>query len=325
MQTLAAEVGPCEVYSIDEAFFAVPDSVTEGELAAIRERIYRDVGLPVSIGVASTKTLAKQGSEIAKKGTGVCVMTPALFESAVASAPCSSVWGLGRQTSEKLRRMGVETVAEFLALDRAVVRAHFGVSGERIYSELSGTPAHSVGHTTDDLRQSLMSSRSFEKTTHDRADLESAVAYHVSELAEKLRERHLLASRMYVSLLTSRHGDYFLRGGSEEVVLEEPTAETSTLINKALRCVRGAYDPEVPYKKAGVVLSGLMPEAYASASLFGSKETRAIDAVADLINVRFGHNTIRSAAIRSAGPKTSAKLRSPQYTTRWGDIPTVRA
>jgi DNA polymerase V len=325
MQTLADEVGPCEVYSIDEAFFSLPDTVTEAKLAAIRERIYRDVGLPVSIGAASTKTLAKQGSEIAKKGSGVCVLTPALFAEAVAPAPCASVWGLGRQTSEKLRRMGVETVAQFLALDRAVVRAHFGVGGERIYSELSGTPAYAVGHTTEDIRKSLMSSRSFEKTTHDRADLESAVAYHVNELAGKLREKHLLASRMYVSLLTSRHSDYFLRGGSEEIVLEEPTAETSVLIGEALRAVRAAHDPEVPYKKAGVVLSGLMPEAYASASLFERKESRAVDAVADLINARFGHNAIHSAAVRSAGPKTSAKLRSPQYTTRWGDIPTVRA
>jgi len=328
MQTLASQVGPCEIYSIDEAFFDIDDACTESDVLAIRARVMQDVGLPVSIGVASTKTLAKQASSMAKKGNGVCILKDTAQEE-IGEAQCSSVWGLGRQTSAKLREMGVVTISDFLKLDLAVIRRHFGVAGERIRSELNGIVVHELGKNSEDIQQSIMSTRSFEKTTHALHELESAVAYHVSFIAEKLREKKLLASRLHVSIQASRHGDFFMRRGSAEVVLEKPTSSTSMLLKEALKQVGNFYDGEVPYKKAGVVVSGLMPQFYLTGSLFEPKldtyEEEVLDSVADLINDKYGHGTVRTGVILQSGARGSAKLRSKEYTTRWKDIPSVSA
>ncbi len=327
MQALAAEVGVCEIYSIDEAFFAIADDVSQEEVLRIRAQIMKKVGVPVSIGIASTKTLAKQASALAKKAGGACILTQELWEEEQKRAPCSSVWGLGRATSAKLSGMGIATVAQFLVLDRAVVRRHFGVSGERLYDELHGTQVHGVGTTSEDIQQSIMSTRSFEKTTSELEHLQSAVAYHVSFAAQKLREKKLVASRLHVAILTSRHGDFLLQSGMGEVILDEPTAHTQKLLQAALAEVERLYVKRVPYKKAGVVLSGLMPESYVTGDLFSptSVQDRLLDDLADSINERFGHNVLKHAVIRGNPTRTSAKLRSQEYTTRWKDIPTVKA
>ena len=328
MHTLTSEVGECEVYSIDEAFFEVSDTITQDEVMAIRLRVMKNVGLPVSIGVAKTKTLAKQASAMAKKITnGICILTLDDQEH-INNAPCSSVWGLGRQTSTKLREMGVTTIGEYIALDRAVVRRDFGIAGERVYNELQGTVVYGLGHNSEDIRKSITSSRSFEKTTNNLANLESAVAYHVTSVAEKLREKKLVASRVYVTMQASRHGDFFLRNTSTEIVLTLPTSSTNDLLTEVLARVRTLYDPEVPYKKVGVTLGGLMPESYVTTTLFGvsmKDEDMNIDAVTDSINEKFGHGTLRSGVIFAGATRSSAKLRSKEYTTHWEDIPSVGA
>jgi DNA polymerase V len=329
MQTLEAEVGLCDVYSIDEAFFEVPDDATEADIRAVRSRVMQDVGLPVSIGIASTKTLAKQASVMAKKGNGVCMLTEALWKEKMVIASCASVWGLGRQTTAKLRELGVKTVAEFLALDRSVIRKHFGVGGDRIYLELQGIVVHKLGSSHDDVQQSIMSTRSFEKTTNKLSDLESAIGYHVSEVAEKLREKKLLTTHLSVIIQASRHGDFMLRRGSSEVVLPMPIADTQTLLHEALAQVHKLYDSEVPYKKAGVVVGGLIPETYLTHSLFDAqeetKDTVSVDSVRDILNEKFGHGTVRSGVVLQSGARGSQKLRSKEYTTNWKDIPTISA
>jgi len=328
METLASQVGPCEVYSIDEAFFEIQDDCTEAEVLAIRAYIMKHVGLPVSIGVASTKTLAKQASSLAKKGNGACILKGDISKT-IGHLPCSSVWGLGRQTVTKLRTMNVGTISEFLALDRSVIRSHFGVVGDRICCELQGISVSALGTHALDIRQSIMSTRSFEKTTQDIHAIESAVGYHVSEVGKKLRQMKLVASRMTVYMQASRHSDFTFRVGVKEVSFTEPTASTRELLKRALEQVELLYDSEVPYKKAGVVVSGLMPETYTTGNLFslkdGIKDTSKLDAVSDALNQKFGHGTLTVGVVQTSGARGSAKLRSKEYTTNWKDIPTVRA
>lgn len=327
METLAREVGECEIYSIDEAFFEIRDDITEDELRHVRATVMRNVGIPVSIGAASTKTLAKEASEFAKKGSGVCILAESDLHR-LKDVPCASVWGMGRKTVEKLKTFGVSSIGDFLALDPAVVRSHFGVFGDRIRAELQGTVAYPLHENSDAVRQSIMSSRSFEKTTRRKEDIESALAYHVSAAASKLREKGLLASKIYLSISASRHGDFFMRRGSTEIVLDEPSADTHILIKSVLRAVSDVFDPEVPYKKASVVMGGLIPQCYATGDLFtapGEESSPALSRVLDMINDRYGHNTIRSGVIRQNGPRTAASLRSPEYSTRWKDIPSVHA
>lgn len=328
MKTLESEVGFIDVYSVDEAFFELPDDTTEEEIAALRARIIAQVGIPVSIGVAETKTLAKQASVLAKKNNGVCILTSDLWKEKMDTVLCGSVWGVGRQTTVKLRAMGVETVAQYIALPLPILRQYFGVVGERTQKELQGVSVYAVGEgAREESQQSIMSTRSFEKTTTNLHDLESAIGYHVTEVAEKLREKKVSAVRMSVMILPSRHGDFFLHRGSAEVVFSPPTNATQKLLSEALLQLSTIYEKDVPYKKAGVVVSALVPEDYSTGTLFAEQkvDTKKIDVLTDMLNDKFGHGTVRSGVILKNGARGSAKLRSKEYTTRWGDIPTVQA
>lgn len=329
MRTLENEVGVCDIYSIDEAFFHIADDATEAEILLIRARIMKNVGLPVSIGVASNKTLAKQASVIAKKGTGACILTKEKWLERTQMTSCGSIWGIGRQMVTTLRGMDVSTVAEFMALDRSIVRKVLGVQGDRIYLELHGESVHTLGQNSKDIQQSIMSTRSFEKTTSKLSELESAIGYHISFASEKLREKKLVASKLYVQILPSRHGDFALRRGSSDITLSIPTADTQTLLTEALTQVRTMFDPEVPYKKAGVVLGGLMPASYITNTLFETpipqESPKNIDTITDALNLKFGSGTIRSGVVLQSGARTRASLRSKDYTTSWKDIPSVRA
>jgi DNA polymerase V len=172
-----------------------------------------------------------------------------------------------------------------------------------------------------------MSTRSFEKTTNGLSALESALGYHVSEVAEKLREKKLLATTMTVMILPSRHSDFFMRRGSISLNLPRPTSETSAILHEALLALKQVYDHEVPYKKAGVLLGGLLPLHVNTGSLFdvGAKDTHVLDEITDAVNTKFGHGTLRSGVVLKSGARGSAKLRSKEYTTNWKDIPTVHA
>ncbi len=328
MQTLAQEVGECEIYSIDEAFFILPDDVTQADVRAIRKRVVQNVGIPVSIGVAKTKTLAKQASSLGKKGDGVYVLNQEDWQERAKSVMCGEIWGLGRQTTTKLSEQGVKTVAEYMALRRGLVSGLYGVSGERIYDELHGVPVVRIDSNSDATRKSIASTRSFAKITTDIADLESAVAGHVSHCAESMRKRGVVSSKVHVQIQTDRYGDFFMQGDSAEILLAQPTAETAVLLRETLKQVRRMYKTDVPYKKTGVTFSGLMPESYTTGTLFGQEKEKSsgvLDAVIDGMNERFGKGMIRSAAIHTTRGTSNAKLRSKSYTTQWKDIPTIVA
>lgn len=326
MDTLAEEVGECDIYSIDEAFFTV-SATSEAELARLRAIIMQKTGIPVSIGVAATKTLAKEASEIAKKGSGVCLLTAPEWAVRAETTPCSDIWNLGRATTVKLQKLGVETVAEFMRLERRSVRQLFGIAGERIYDELSGVAVYGLDDDPRDTRKSTTSSRSFAEVTHDLPALQSAVAYHVAQVSRKIRSLNLACTVMYIELRASRHSDFSYRKGSTEVVFDVPTESTHELTKLAHGAVARIFDPEIPYKKAGVTVSGLVPKQYLSPSLFDrrSEGMSQLDQVLDAINERFGFAALHSAAIMPSRDRSNRKLRSAAYTTSWADIPTVRA
>jgi len=327
MDVLHQEVGKCEIYSIDEAFFTVSAGEALEYAQSIRNIVMKKVGIPVSVGFASTKTLAKQASSLGKKEGGYYVLGDTQWKEHASLVRCGEIWGLGRQTSTKLSQMGIKTVADFMSLSHAEIRQNFGVGTERVYSELHGKKVFSVGGSSESVRQSIMSTRSFAQTTTSCADLESAVAQHVTSVAEKLRQRNLLASRMNVQIQTNRFGDFFMQGDSAEVVFPEPTAQTAVLLKFALGKVRSMFLEGVPYKKSGVSMSGLVPESYVTQDMFTvhiEKTASKLDEVTDAINEKFGRGALRSAAILDRGAKTNVQLRSPHYTTDWKDIPKVR-
>lgn len=328
MQVLAEEVGACEVYSIDEAFFSVPDSVTEEDACYVRDLLLRKVGVPVTIGIADTKTLAKVASDVGKKKEGFYILTNNDWQQRAEEFRCGSVWGLGRQTATKLSEMGVRSASAFMQLERSVVRQKFGLGTERVYDELHGISTSKLAENSEMLRQSIASTRSFAVETTDLSVLESAVAQHVVHIAQKLRERNLCASRMYIQLQTNRYGDFFMQGSSKEVILSEPTAQTVVLVRAAMKAAQSEYKANVPYKKIGVTVSGLCPESFMTQNLFDAadeetEEKGALDAVTDMLNEKFGRGAVRPAVLLKENAKSNAKLRSQEYTTLWKDIPTV--
>lgn len=327
MNVLAQEVGACEIYSVDEAFFKLPNNVSLADVRTIRDVVTRKVGVPVSVGVASTKTLAKVAGGIGKKGDGAYILTSEDWEQKALETATGSIWGLGRATNAKLTTMNVKTAAEFMRLPRSSIRQQFGLGTQRVYDELQGTPVYTVGENSEGVRQSIASTRSFAQETQKRTDLETAVAGHVVHIAEKLRERKLSASRLHIQLLTNRYGDFFLQGSSGEITLHAPTNETAILLKHALAEVRKLYRNGVPYKKAGVTAGGLLPETCVTQNLFQEQtpqEVQEVDSVIDAINAQFGKGTVRPGVLLDKARISNAKLRSPNYTTMWKDIPTVR-
>ena len=222
---LKEELSDVEQYSIDEAFFAISGTKEEvvARVTRIKLRIEQLVGVPVSVGVAATKTIAKVAVDQAKKTTGILVLSKTDWELARHELPLGDVWGVGRKLSTRFTVLGVKTVPELLHTAPVVVEKHFGVVGLRLQAELSGDAAYPVCSTSLP-QQSIMSSRSFKDATEDVMVLEDAVAFHTRAVAADLRRLGKVVSVIRVSIRPSRFSSYLLRGGVAEHQLSEPAA-----------------------------------------------------------------------------------------------------
>ncbi len=344
MIALESEFEECSVYSIDEAFFEVDEGITEAEIAEIRARIIQKTGIPVSIGVARTKTLAKIANRIAKtknerrptsliKGgvyEGVCSMTDSVYSDMVRDLPCGSVWGIGRKTSALLSTHKIYTVSNLLAQDRTFIKNNLGLVGERICMELRGMRAYELADGDDEEQSSYMSTRSFGAPVRDKHALLCALSYHVTHVARKLRKDVCVASRITVIVRGSRYGAFSHREGSQSVGLIEPTNSTMVLIKEAAKLLDTLYSEEVPYKKAGIVLSEIRPWSNTPRSLFangnGTETLEKIDAVVDSLTDKFGSGILHSGTIyKTKNWKEKRTYTSKEYTTKWSDIACVKA
>ena len=327
MDTLKAEVSEAEQYSVDEAFFELSGSETEvkAEIARLKVLIQKEVGVPVSIGVARTKTIAKYASEKEKRGTGLCVLVGADWQAVIPELPLAQIWGVGGKTAQKFSENGLRTVADFLQTDTERLQTLFGVHGVRLQAELTERSVYRLGDRANVKQQSIMSTRSFAKELTERSKLEEAAAYHVTQVAKELRQKGLQARSITVSLRTNRHGDWLLHGGSETHFLTLPSNDTRTLLQAARTLIESLYDPKVPYKKAGVVVSGLEAEAGETGSLFpGKSDDSELMKTMDRLNDQFGPQAIQVGLIRAgSGIFSRSESRSPHYTTDWQQLPSV--
>lgn len=325
MDVLAREVSAVEQYSVDEAFFVLPEgSATTCRVRAahLKATVEREVGVPVTVGIARTKTIAKCATELGKKADGVKVLAGATWNRVRQDFPLADVWGVGGKTAAKLRTEGLTTVADLLAADPARVQALFGVHGIRLRWELAEQRADR-SNAGDELQQSIMSTRSFRETTTERAVLHDALAYHVAHAAEELRTLGACAQGLRVLIRPSRHGDWSLRGGVREALLTEPTDDTRTLLKEATRLMEVIFEDGVPYKKAGVVLTHIVPRASVAPSLFAPvAETSKLFGTIDALNQRFGSGTLTIGRTRSTERWAASRTHlSPRYTTDWKQIP----
>ena len=331
METLSPLVPAMEVYSIDEAFLRLADGQDTAWARGVREMVRQWTGIPVSVGLAPTKTLAKLANHLAKHDPaagGVFVIERDAL-GVLDGIDCGEVWGIGRRTAEKLRGMRIRTAGDLRRADPVRVRRQLGVVGERIVRELNGLSCLQL----EDLpppKKSIATARSFGRPVETLEEMEEAVAAYVARVAEKLRVARLLATHLQVFVETNPFNrELPQHHAGAQKVLPAAVNTTPLLTTPALELVRGIFAPGHRYKKAGVVVSGLVREGAVQGDLFAATDSpsqRAVAAVMDHLNRRLGAGTVRYGAAGFAqGWSMRQERRSQRFTTRWSDLPVASA
>jgi DNA polymerase V len=334
--------GDVEVYSIDEAFLnleniPLPDLSTVA--ATIRHSIKQNLGLPVCVGVAPTKTLAKVANHLAKKNSayqGVAVLdTPAKQAAARQKLPVEEIWGVGRRYASKLHQNQIYTAADLVDRSAGWVYKHMGgVVGIRLRQELLGQPCQDIDITANPARKNIACTRSFSQYITQLPDMQEAVATYVARAAEKLREQRSAAKTISVFVRTNQFSVQAPQYHREARV-SLPTASTDTgeLIRYALQALRQIFRTGYSYKKAGVILSEITPEDQVQTDLFDTHnrvKSQALMQTLDKLNTKLGKNDWATSMVGYAAAGTSKdwkmtiSKRSPRYTTHWGELLKVK-
>ena len=326
LATLSAEI---EVYSIDEAFVGLtglPAHRWEGYGHQLRDAVYQQVGIPVSVGLAPTKTLAKLASRIAKRGGGVCSLWHRDdIHTTLTQFAVEDIWGIGPRFSKKLSLHNVFTASEFIAIPEWWVQKQMTVVGLRTHRELRGIPCIAM-ESAPPPRQTMVHSRSFPGSITELDVLQEATASFAARLGAKLRRHHLHATWLRVFLVPARRVNLPGRGISGS--LPWPTADTRALIMLAHQLLSRIWEPGLPYGKAGVMALELRSDTVVQQSLLSTPPDPAVMAALDAVNNKLGAGTIRLAAEgtpRARQWRGRSNLRSPRYTTRWSELPVIRA
>lgn len=326
MTVLKSYVKRVEVYSIDEAFLDLSDQKDiVSWVHQLSKEVYKATGIPVSIGVGSSKTLAKVANKVAKsQGVKSFVITKENREKVLSRTDVSDIWGVGRQYQKFLRGEGIQTAYDLTLRQDAWIKKHMTKVGLQTADELRGFPRFPFEFVSPPKKH-IIATRSFGKSTGDIQDIKQAVAFHIARAAEKLRKQQGLASGLHVSFHTSRFQPkhrYMYRAHFIELPLA--TSSTVTLTKYALRMVEKLFVPGYPYAKAGVGLSQISSVDSIQMSLWGqgfdSKEAKVMEVLYQ-INGTYGRNTLQLA---SAGFKQKWKLRSNfrsnRFTTSFYEI-----
>lgn len=320
-----------EQYSIDECFFTFDSDNPEEVARALKEQVERLVGIPVSVGVSLSKTQAKYASSVAKKTSGTAVLEADYWQENSSSITLAEIWGVGGGRARNFSEKGIVTIEDLIKLDTSLLARFFGVEGVRLKEELQGRQVLAVKPIRN-AQKSVMSTRSFAETTTSYPVLEDAVMYHLYQGVKDLEMMNLLTVSLRVMISPSRHGDYAFFGASKEVVLTSPTSDLFTLQNVAGDLLRACYQPDVPYKKAGIAMSELVSPQSKTESLFKNDEVRQ-DKTSELtktimdINKKHGKSLLQlgRTEIKSVDWRVRKDVLSPSYTTSWSELKVVRS
>lgn len=348
MMSIAAGLGPeQEIYSIDESFIGVAGirDVTR-RAHAVRERILQWIGIPCGIGIGATKTLAKLANHVAKSAdrkpgsypaefarvANLAALPAADLEAVLAATELGEVWGIGRRIGAQLQAAGLRTALDVARLDPAMVRRRWSVVLERTVRELQGQPCVGLEEVAA-AKKEIACTRSFGRAITRLPDLEEAISEFSARAAEKLRKQDVRAGQVLVFIHTSpfrREDRQYSR--SITVPLRRPTADTALITASAVRGLQAIYRPDYRFAKAGVMLLDLQASSIEQGELDlddpGDDRSRLMSAV-DSINTRHGRGTVKLASVGTAGDARAwsmrQDLRTPDYTTRWTDLPVARA
>jgi DNA polymerase V len=322
-----------EVYSIDECFLDLSE-LHIADLSTwaknVREQIRKEVGMPVSIGVGPTKTLAKVATSYAKKHDGIAVIdTEEMREQVLQGLAIGDVWGIGWRTAPKLRERGMTNAWQLVTANDAWLKQYFNIAGMRMVNELRGVSCLRFGDKRE-KRQSIMVSRAFGHKVREYHQLESAAASFATRATAKLRVQGSVSSKVVVYLTTSRHDEH-ARSVSKSVRLAEATADTGRIIAAALELLEELYDPDFSYQKIMIILLDIVDREAWQLSLTDparerERQERLMQGV-DALNLRYGLGTVWHAAEDKSRAHWQSKhaLRSQRYTTNWNELPRVKA
>jgi DNA polymerase V len=321
-----------ELYSVDEAFLCLETKNMHGSLTElgrkIKATVYKWTGIPLSIGVAETKTLAKLANNIAKKSEkaqGVLDLTRSPYQDcALERTPVQDVWGIGRQHTKLLHSRGIKTARELRDADLRWVRSRMTVTGARIVEELRGHCCLPL-ESCPPAKKSLTCSRSFGAVIETLPELREAVASFTTRVAERLRKNYLAAGAITVFAATNRFakdGSYYANSTTCE--LAYPTDTTTELLARSLACLEKLYREGCKFKSAGVMLGALVPASPMTIRMQDDGEwlrSRKLMNALDAINARLGRDTVRyGVAGFKYHWKTKFEKRSQRYTTSWSEI-----
>jgi DNA polymerase V len=350
--------GDIEVYSIDESFltFDTQFNTVETTCKTLRAKVLQGTGVPVSIGIAPTKTLAKIANHVAKKGVATgflghnmersnipqtcgtegvfALIETDIINEILSNFEVNKVWGIGRAYQKTLADYGILTAFDLKNASQTWIKQKFGVVMLRTVKELNGIPCLALEPPVES-RQNVMVSRSFRKDVYAISELTEALSMYATRLGEKLRQYKQTTAQLTIFLWTNPHKRltvdakiYF----SETIKLPYATSDTAMLIHYALMVLKKIYQPKLNYKKGGILAHDLMPDNATQGNLFESMDTAArhktLMRVMDSLNKKYGKETLQ---IASCGvqhtPHTwsrQAQFCSAGYTTKWGEILRVK-
>ncbi|WP_136467719.1 Y-family DNA polymerase [Flagellimonas onchidii] len=323
-----------EVYSIDEAFlkfegFDAYDFDTYGR--EIQKTIQRCTGIPISIGLAPTKALAKIANKIAKKlrtrtGDVFVIQSDESRIKALKWSKIETVWGIGHGNLKRLRSRNIKTAYDFTQLSDEWVKKQMAIIGLRLKKDLEGIPTLDLDDDARD-RKTIATTRSFEYTYSDIENIKERISTFASSCAEKLRSQNSSCNHIVVFLRSNRHKkDDPQHRASTIVTLPYATDSSLTISNHAVEAVGAIYKPGIKYKRAGVIVSGLIPTDQRQLDLFLTENPKHhnIMKVMDNVNNKYGYKI----KIANQDLKRTWKMRqehlSPRYTTDINDIITVK-
>lgn len=318
-----------EIYSIDEAFLDL-NSLEASQIqlfcAALQKKIFKYVGIPTSIGIGRTKTLAKMANYMAKTNLKTPVFALNNPESHwLAQIPVGEVWGIGRQWQKALKSLGILTALDLANKSPQWIREKFNVVLQRTALELNGLSCLSLEAPSS--RKSIVSSSSFGILQTDLVFLKEAISHHCATAWDKLRQQNLSAQQLSVFVRASPfRKDLSFYANSATVNLHTATDDLRVLTKKAKECLQKVFKNHIHYQKCGILLAHLTAKGQRQYDLFAPSSEKADDImdVLEAINGKFGKRTIRLAAEGFAKAWFMKRERkTPNYTTQWDQLPEI--
>jgi DNA polymerase V len=331
MDTLRQFTPDLEIYSVDEAFlqFEGFDQYDFEEYGKkIRSEVLTSTGIPVGVGISTTKVLSKVANKMAKKNAGVWVMTKqSEIDKTLKNFPVKDIWGIGSRSAIKLNMLGIKTAYEFkMYRDDKLIQKLLTKTGREIQEELRGVSCLSMEEAED--KKNTGTSRSFGVSVYEKKELKEAIAHFATHASLKLRRQEGVCYSLSVFIYTNPFKDLPQYYGEGRANFTSGTSDTIKIIRAAHKVLDEIYRSGFEYKKAGVLLNHIIPKNQNQMDIFSPDpdDNEKLNQVMDLINKKYGAHTIKSAACGiQHNWKTISDYKSQHFTTSWNDLLKVKA